>query len=357
MNTEPQVENIELRRQLQSLMEEARLNEKKWRRLGLLEKQLIGSRSLAELIRVILEEYKEACEIDAVTLVLADSEYEITRMLESSARGGSVIRGLVLLEKLHSSATKPYLGAFEMDRGGAIFDPWPADCRSMLLLPLVLHGELIGSLNLASREAERFTVDSSTDFLERLAAIFSICLENALNHERLKLVGLTDPLTGIYNRRYFEARCNEEIAHAHRHDLPLSCMLLDIDRFKQINDTLGHLAGDEVLRRVAERIRLQLRNDDFIARYGGEEFVVMLPRTTLEQAARIAERIRATIAARAVQPLPDQERVVTISVGVARLPREPAESLAMSMRQLVDAADGALYRAKENGRNRVETGT
>lgn len=356
MDRELQAENQELRQRLSSLMEEARLNEKKWRRLEQLEKQLIATNSLAELIRIILEDYKTANEIDAVTLVLADPEYEITRTLESATRSSSKVPGLVILEQIHTSETEPYLGNFEMDHPRAIFDPWPADCQSMLLLPLIRHGKAVGSLNLASREAARFAVSSSTDFLERLAAIFSLCLENALNQERLKLVGLTDPLTGIYNRRYFEARCHDEIRHAERHEQPLSCMLLDIDKFKQINDTLGHLAGDEVLRVVTERIKLQLRSNDIFARYGGEEFVVLLPQTSTKQAFQIAERIRATIASRPVQPLPDQELNVTISIGVSQLLHRLTEDRAMTFRKLVDSADGALYHAKENGRNRVMVG-
>lgn len=353
MDKELQAENLELRRQLHSLMEEARLNEIKWRRLGQLEKQLIAAGSLSELIRVILEDYKAACDTDAVTLVLADPEYEITHMLESVARSSSKVPGLVMLEQLSSSDAAPYLGAFEVDHPRAIFDPWPADCRSMLLLPLMSQGKQVGSLNLASSKTERFGVDSSTDFLERLAAVFTLCLENSLNHERLKLVGLTDPLTGIYNRRYFEARCQEEILHAQRHEQPLACLLLDVDKFKLINDSLGHLAGDEVLRAVTERIKLQLRSNDIFARYGGEEFIVLLPQTSTQQAGHIAERIRASVAARPLQPLPGQELAVTISIGVSQLLNRLDEEHAMSYRKLVDSADSALYSAKENGRNRV----
>ncbi|BBJ00377.1 hypothetical protein FGKAn22_20690 [Ferrigenium kumadai] len=359
MANDLQTENQLLRRQLQTLLDEARLNEKKLRRLEQLEKQLIATRSLTELIQVMLQDYKSACDTDAVTLVLADPEYEITRFLEAETRGNAEVPGLVLLEKLYADNVRPYLGAFDPELQGAIFDPWPDGCQSMALLPLMRQDELIGSLNLGSCKAERFAADSGTDFLERLAAIFTICLENALNHERLKLAGLTDPLTGVHNRRYFETRCHAEVAHARRHRLPLACMFLDIDKFKSINDTLRHLAGDEVLRSVARQVKSLLRTNDVVARYGGEEFVVLLPNTAHRYACEVAERIRRTIAAQPLQPLPGERLTVTISIGVAMLPEKLSEDDRTSAQKLVSSADAALYRAKEGGRNRVvcaETG-
>ena len=349
-----QAENQLLRRKLESLLDEARLNENKWRRLDQLEKQLIATRTLPELVQAILLGYKSAYDIDVVTLVLSDPEYEITRTLEREKRGSSKIPGLVIVEKLYANDVQPYLGALDTEQQRAIFDPWPSDCHSMALLPLMQQEKLIGSLNVASCEAGRFAADSSTDFMERLAAIFSICLENALNNERLKLVGLTDHLTGVFNRRYFETRCHEEVANARRYQHPLACMFLDIDKFKHINDTFGHLSGDEVLRNVAGLIQSHLRNNDIVARYGGEEFVALLPRTTRQQACEIAERIRSTIAAQSLQTISVEIPTVTISIGVATLPEKlTEEDDKTSARKLLASADAALYRAKESGRNRV----
>lgn len=353
MANDLQTENQLLRSQLQSLLEEARLNERKLRRLEQFERLLIATRSLPELIRVMLHDYKHASDTDAVTLVLVDPEYEITRFLESEKRGNAEVPGLVLLEKPYAGNAGPYLGAFDAERPGAIFDPWPEGCRSMALLPLTRQGETIGSLNLGSCTAERFAAGCGTDFLERLAAVFSICLENALNHERLELAGMTDPLTGVHNRRYFETRCHSEIAHARRYRQPLACMFLDIDKFKGINDNLGHLAGDEVLRNVAKRIRSQLRSADVVSRYGGEEFVALLPHTGRKRACEVAERVRRTIAAQPLEPLPGKSLDVTISIGVAMLPEESVGDDAAAASRLIGSADAALYRAKEGGRNKV----
>ena len=346
-----------MRLQLQTLLEEARLNEKKLQRLGQMEQRLIATSSLAELIQAILQDYKSSFDIDTVTLVLTDPEYEITRILESENRVSPKTSGLVLLEKLHCDNLGTYLGPFDPDMKEAIFDPWPEGCRSMALLPLIRKNELIGTLNLASCDAGRFTPDRSVDFLERLTAIISICLENALNHERLKLAGLTDPLTGINNRSYFESRCREEIAHARRHQRPLACMFFDIDRFKRINDSHGHLAGDEVLRNVAGLIKSQLRGNDVIARFGGEEFVALLPRTGLHKACEIAERIRTIIGTYAFRPLPELLLSVTISIGVATIPDASTGDDIECSRQLIRSADGALYQAKHGGRNRVVSAT
>jgi two-component system, cell cycle response regulator len=355
MSNQSQTELQQLRDQLQSLMDAARLNEKKWRRLDQFEKQLIATRTLPELVQLILEDYKTACETDVVTLVLCDPEYEIRRILTRSQPDSDEIPGLVLLERLPASDAEPapYLGPFDAEMERAIFDPWPDGCRSMMLLPLMRQGELVGSLNMASSTAERFAADRSTDFVERLANIFSICLENALNHERLNLVGLTDPLTCIFNRRYLETRCQEEAANVRRHRSPLCAMFLDIDKFKRINDTHGHIMGDEVLRQVATLIKSELRSNDVLARYGGEEFVVLLPQTVLHHACEIAERIRNTIAAHRFHIDGRSELQVTISIGVAQTPEEPEGSDMEIAHKLLAAADEALYLAKESGRNKV----
>ncbi len=348
-----ETENRLLRRQLQALMDEARVNEDKWRRLDQLEKRLIATPTMSALIQVILNDYRAASETDVVTLVLADPDHEIRRTLEHEKIGGSELPGLVLLDALYSNELTPHIGVFDTELDRAIFDPWPANCHSMILLPLIRQDKVIGSLNLASRWVDRFTPDSSTDFVERMASILAICIENSLNHERLKQVGLTDPLTGVFNRRYFESRCQEEVAHVRRRKSPLSCMFLDIDKFKRINDTHGHAAGDKVLCMVAKLIKSGLRGNDVMARFGGEEFVVLLPQTRLQTACEIAERIRATIEAQSYPVSAKENLAVTISIGVAQAQDILEEEDMAAARKLLAAADDAVYQAKKSGRNKV----
>jgi two-component system, cell cycle response regulator len=358
MEARLQDENYSLRHQLESLLHEARENERKMRRFDVLERQLIGARSLVDLIRLLLNDYKQAFGLESVTLALVDREYEAARILEADNDLASAFPGLLLmqsaalLEDLHTDTRLPRLEAFQLRRHGSLFNASAGRLASVALLPLVRQGELIGSLHLGSANAERYTEASGTEFLERLANIIAICLESALTQERLKLVGLTDGLTGVQNRRYFEHRCQIELSQTRRHKQPLACMFLDIDKFKRINDTHGHQTGDEVLRGIARVIQAQLRTSDTIARYGGEEFVVLLPQTAGHYALEIAERIRLSVAETAFTASDGHAVPTTISIGLAILHPDEA-STGTSLDNLIARADKALYAAKHGGRNQV----
>jgi two-component system, cell cycle response regulator len=165
----------------------------------------------------------------------------------------------------------------------------------------------------------------------------------ALN-QKLQSLAVTDGLTGLHNHRAFQDYLEEQFQTAMRNKQPLALILMDVDHFKQYNDTYGHQAGDEVLRQVAQILQTNVREGDFVARYGGEEFVVVLPRTDSESAVAVAERLR-----RAVESAEWQLRPVTGSFGVASI-RPDMET----RQELIEAADQALYQAKKNGRNRVE---
>ncbi|WP_077037179.1 diguanylate cyclase [Pelomonas sp. KK5] len=321
-----EAQNLALRQQLDALLREARNNEDKMRRFDQLEHRLIGARSVVELLRLLLVEYRLAFGLEQVSLTLVDREGEVSRMLESDLRGDAALQGLTLaqspaaLQALYGTRLHPWLGRYDPAAHAALFPA--ASVGSVALLPLVRHGALIGSLHFGSRSAERYAADAGTHFLERLCAIGAVCLESALNQERLKLAGLTDGLTGVHNRRYFEHRCQVEIAQARRYRHPLACMFLDLDGFKRINDTHGHQSGDEVLRAIGQLIQAQLRAGDTIARYGGEEFVVLLPQTSLRHAGEIAERIRASIAAAPLAVADGSILRVTISIGLSMLQAE-----------------------------------
>jgi two-component system cell cycle response regulator len=165
----------------------------------------------------------------------------------------------------------------------------------------------------------------------------------ALN-QKLQSLAVTDGLTGLHNHRAFQDYLEEQFQVAMRNRQPLAVILMDVDHFKQYNDTYGHQAGDEVLRQVAQILSAHVREGDFVARYGGEEFVIVLPRTDLESAVAVAERLR-----EAVQSAEWRLRPVTGSFGVACI-RPDMET----RQELIEAADQALYQAKKNGRNRVE---
>lgn len=169
--------------------------------------------------------------------------------------------------------------------------------------------------------------------------------KNAILEELIKKDGLTD----LYNHRYFQERTAEEFSRARRYKFPMSCILMDIDHFKNINDTYGHQAGDEILRSLAKIVVEHVRDVDIAARYGGEEFALILPHTNHDNGAILAERLCQTVASSEFH-YNDQKIRATISLGVSGIPdNNPA-----SHTELIRYADEALYTAKESGRNRVE---
>ncbi len=172
--------------------------------------------------------------------------------------------------------------------------------------------------------------------------------ERKLAEQKLHELAITDSLTGVFNRRHFYYVAQTELERSHRYDRHMAIILLDIDHFKWINDTFGHLVGDQMLQALAQRCRSNLRVFDTIGRFGGEEFIILLPETCIKEAIVIAERLRHAVESIHI-PTPKGKASITISLGVACF--EPGKPI--SLDQLVDAADKALYQAKENGRNRV----
>ena len=196
---------------------------------------------------------------------------------------------------------------------------------------------------------------SSTGFKRgalRLARMFrqglGLAIQNALAHRQLQRVAALDPLSGAYNRRFGMKRLREEYSRAVRNQGNLAVIMLDIDHFKNVNDTYGHLVGDRVIVAVCNAGQRILRGDDILVRYGGEEFCVILPGATIKNALDVAERIRRVVEETSVED-GDQRINVNISAGVAVYPDQPTESEIA----LLDHADKKLYIAKREGRNQV----
>ena len=167
-------------------------------------------------------------------------------------------------------------------------------------------------------------------------------------HENLMSSALRDPLTRLFNKRYFLDRLDSELKFARRHEASVSLLMLDLDHFKKVNDTHGHLAGDAVLINLAGILTKAVRNEDVVARFGGEEIAVILRAISLEPAIQLADRLRKTIE-QTVTPFGGLELRSTVSIGVAGYPTTNATKI----EELIGAADKALYQAKDNGRNRV----
>ena len=171
-------------------------------------------------------------------------------------------------------------------------------------------------------------------------------IKNLVLFDRVKSMAIRDALTGLYNYGYFKEALHYEVEKSRRYKTPLSLLFLDIDDFKRVNDTLGHLKGDKIMRQVGAILKKGIRQADLLCRYGGDEFVMLLSQTPPDQAMVLAERLRQRIAQSPMNPL-EQGLKVTVSIGVAGLEPE------MSAEGLVKAADESHYRAKQAGKNRV----
>ena len=353
-------ESIELRKRLAALTEEARRNEDAWQRAQQREMSLLEAGSLGELLERLTDGLRTSYRLPAATLVLADPEHEIRHLLLAQELGLDEHPGVLFVDSAHVLAPQlateqPWLGAFARADHAPLF-PANLRLRSVALLPLLRERHLIGSINLGSDDPERFTPAHATDFLRHLAVIAAYCLESAVNRARLVRSGFTDALTGWHNRRYLQNRLREELARCRRERTALTCLMIDVDHFKRINDRHGHLAGDDVLRQIAHRIESQVRGSDVAARYGGEEFVILLPGTGREAGGVLAERIRravaeetVTIAGSTSEPLS-----VTVSIGVAEQGSSAGgHDPQTAGEQLLALADRALYEAKAGGRNTV----
>jgi diguanylate cyclase (GGDEF)-like protein len=223
----------------------------------------------------------------------------------------------------------------------------PESVRSILAVPLRFGDRLIGMISAQSYQPHAYTTEDQY-LLEMLAANTAIAIQNADLLKKIHWLGITDPLTDLYNRRGFFDLAGREVERFRRFGHPFCALMVDIDNFKQVNDTHGHAIGDQVLIALAKGLELQIRDVDFIGRYGGEEFVIVLPETELPAAIQAAERLREYVEN---QPITTDRGVlsITVSIGVAKF-EENIPELAI----LIDRADSAMYLAKQSGRNQVK---
>ena len=190
--------------------------------------------------------------------------------------------------------------------------------------------------------------DENLGNLELFSASLALALHNAMTHDQVQKLAAIDPLTGIYNRRFGLTRLHEEFIRSIKQNSAIGLLMMDIDRFKQVNDTYGHTVGDRILQSLASTARKQLREGDLIVRLGGDEFMVVLLGANKKDTLEVAESIRRAIEEKQIK-YSDQVIKVTVSVGGASFP----ECDANSEEDLIEAADRSLYVVKESGRNRA----
>jgi len=218
-----------------------------------------------------------------------------------------------------------------------------SDISSFLSVPLIVQSELIGVINLSHTKPGAFD-DDDLRLLTLISGQAGSAIHKHLLYKEMEMMAITDPLTGLYNRRHFLEKLAGEVLRGGRYGLQFSLAMMDIDHFKRFNDACGHCVGDAILKDFGALLKNRARGSDVAARYGGEEFVLLLPCTGRASALAAAERMRSVIEA---HQFPRRKRL-TVSMGVATFPHHATDHL-----ELLARADEALYAAKRLGRNRV----
>lgn len=318
--------------------------------------------TLDEVQKTAFAALSEVCDFDFAALTAYDAATHAHRVV---AAVGDVALSAVLQDYrfpdnagLVAMAVKNHICLPKSGEQRDLYTPiFDTDVRlkgypSLLVVPLIYGSAALGSLVIAGRRPRLFSA-SKIDMLGVLANQVAVSLENARMYQTMEAMATTDALTGLKNRRVFQERLSELLRRAERHGGPVTLLLCDIDHFKKINDTYGHLIGDQVLRRVAQVVQAQVRTIDVAARYGGEEFVVVLDSTDQTGGRLLAERIRQEVQKLVLQS--DKGAFsCTLSLGVATFP-DDAPTAASGTHLLIASADQALYAAKKNGRNQSVT--
>ncbi len=314
--------------------------------------------SQKELYRNMLEMSAELCGAESGSLMLLDetaASLTITAargMSSPVAQSVAISVGEGIAGRVAQGGLPLMVNDIEKDERIATRNRPRFKTKSFICLPLKTGDNFVGVLNLADKGDGSSFTEADLRLLQSFVAHAVQMIERTAVLERaghLEKLSITDPLTGLYNRRFLESRLDEEINRSQRQEQKFSLILADLDNFKIYNDVLGHLAGDKALQKVADLMRSTAREMDIVTRYGGEEFCLILPGTGKKECLFVAERLRRAIE---VAIFPGESHLplgrLTVSLGVSAYPDDGEGPEA-----LIHAADLALYRAKHNGRNRL----
>jgi diguanylate cyclase (GGDEF)-like protein len=351
-----ETENTELKRTLRLTAKKIEHNEATLKRFFDVELRLLACNRLAELLDLLLNDFKTTFKLSDVRLVLFDPEHITRELLENFLSDHSSHIQLEpdqrFLKQLYP-AKKLLAGEINSEDRKTLFPNNPY-ILSAALLPLVRQECLIGSLHLGAQDIHRYTVDYRYDYLEHLASVIAVCIENCINQENLQRLSTFDMLTNVHNRRAFDQDILKEVNRANRNHAPLSCLFIDLDYFKSINDTHGHQTGDRVLKTIGLLLKNILRKTDLIARYGGEEFAILLPGCAEAQAQQVAENLRKQVASEIFRSLEGTPFRISTSIGFSTFypaQHQNPSDLKEESERLVRISDEALYQAKHEGRN------
>lgn len=317
--------------------------------INTLSSAFISSENMDMVMEELIEKVLLITEFHSGWLVMNDNLHfklwtskgisqELQKFIAEGGMDSICNDALIIQEPMHIIERAAVSGISALREEGIVF---------MISIPLISNNQTIGFLFLASRVAR----DLDFDFASLLSLVgnhVSHIIDKIKLFQETKRLSITDGLTGLYNSRYFYRYLELEIARTKRYGNSFSLMLFDIDNFKNLNDTHGHQAGDEVLQELARIFKTVSRETDVVVRYGGEEFLIILPSTSEEESIALAARILKSVEAARIRINSTEEVNITVSGGIASYPLN-----AVTAKELLYAADSAMYAAKKAGKNTV----
>ncbi|ROS04821.1 diguanylate cyclase (GGDEF)-like protein [Sinobacterium caligoides] len=321
-----------------------------------IELELLACRTVREIAELLLTDVQVGFGLSSASLHLLDEDDAGLGLLVADGEVGDIPG--VYLHRSEEDFTVVY-GCALTPKVVAAADSLNNDadpCLKVLMMPLIRRGKLLGSLQYGLERTGWSSNRGTEQLLEHLCAVIAVSLENCISQQYLTHLSVVDALTNVRNRRGFEIDLLQQVMRAERCKASLSCLFIDIDHFKRVNDLHGHLVGDCALQQVVAVISSQLTGSSRLARYGGEEFAVLLAGYANEQALELAESVRISVQDHEIRLSGTRPFKVTVSVGVATWEGGQGYSDIGAHRTgqwLVHCADNALYEAKHGGRNKV----
>ncbi len=338
--------------QLGVAVENARLfteEQRRARHLGFLNnisKMAISSEDAEQMMADIVREIQKNFHYDHIGIGIMDyATKDIEIKAEAGTTSQTLGRRIAVGSGVLGKVARTGVSALVQNAGPGQLAGVLPESRAVLCLPISYGETLLGVLNIESRDENAFAPQDVL-ILNTLADLLATALHNSFVFQKLQQQSITDGLTGIKTRRFFWEALSSEWKRASRSGRPFSVVLIDLDKFKEVNDSLGHLEGDLVLARVGRLLEQKCRQSNVVARYGGDEFIILMPETGIEQAQVLAERLRLWLA---TDPMLEEHHI-TGSFGVASFPAH-----GFSMEDLIRVADAGMYVAKHAGGNQVST--
>lgn len=331
---------------IEEILERVKRNEEIERKFFEVEVRILSILNFQDLFENLLMEIRKTFDIPYVWLSLMQ-ENHVAHLLKQLGTSGMLDKKLNIIEpeafrSLIGSGTRPVLINGDLTPYYKLFpDHEKYLVRSLALIPLRQEVDIIGSLNCGDYAPERYHPGMDVSLLERLSVILSICISNVAAHEKIRLAGSSDPLTGLTNRQVMELILRREFNRALRYETPLAVSFLDLDDFKSLNDRYGHDVGDTVLKYVGTQLVRMSRESDIVTRFAGDEFVIILPGNKRDEAHQMMNRLNQYLSKNL--PVHDGERVrLSVSFGIAHI----QDAGVQDSSSLLKRAEERLYEAK-----------